>query len=51
MKPTKRLLMVLAAAAFALGLGACDDGPFQKAGKSIDRAGEKTGDKVKDITR
>ncbi len=47
----KRLLMVLAAAGVALGLGACDEGPFQKAGKSIDRAGEKTGDKIKDVTK
>lgn len=47
----KRLLMILAVAGVALGLGACDEGPLQKAGKSIDRAGEKTGDKIKDVTK
>jgi hypothetical protein len=42
---------ILAAAGVALALAACDPGPFQKAGKAIDRAGEKTGDKIKDISR
>ncbi|HLY74737.1 MAG TPA: hypothetical protein VKU80_11520 [Planctomycetota bacterium] len=51
MNATKRLITLMAASAFMLALGACDDGPLEKAGKSIDKAGEKTGDKLKDITR
>jgi hypothetical protein len=40
---------ILAAACIALGLAACDQGPMQKAGKAVDNAAEKTGDKIKDI--
>ena len=47
----KRLLTVLAAAGIALGLGACEKGPLEKAGKSIDKAAEKTGDKVEDAVK
>jgi len=42
---------VLAAAGVALVLSACDPGPLEKAGKAVDRAGEKTGDKIKDIVK
>ena len=51
MNQTKRLLSVLALAGIALGLTACDEGPMEKAGRSIDKAAEKTGDKVKDATK
>jgi hypothetical protein len=48
----KKLFLVLAAAGIALGLGACEKkGPFEKAGESIDKAGEKVEDKVKDVTK
>lgn len=41
---------ILAAAWVALVLTACDnEGPFEKAGKAVDRAGEKAGDKIKEI--
>jgi len=42
---------ILAAAGVALVLAACDPGPLEKAGKAIDRAGEKVGDKVKDVVK
>jgi hypothetical protein len=42
---------ILAVAGVALVLAACDQGPLEKAGKAVDRAGEKTGDKIKDITK
>ena len=42
---------MLAAACVALVLAACDQGPLEKAGKAVDRAGEKAGDKIKDITK
>lgn len=51
MKQMRWLWTVLAAAGIALGLGACDDGAFENAGESIDRAGEKAGDKIKDATK
>ena len=48
----KKLFLVLAAAATALSMGACEKkGPFEKAGESIDKAGEKAGDKIKDVTK
>jgi hypothetical protein len=40
-----------AAAAVALLLAACDQGPLEKAGKALDRTGEKVGDKAKDIAK
>ena len=42
---------VLAAACLTLALAACDDGAFEKAGKAVDRAGEKAGDKIKEIVK
>jgi hypothetical protein len=44
-------LKILAAAGVALVLAACDPGPAEKAGKAVDRAGEKLGDKVRDIAK
>lgn len=46
-----KLWSVVTAACLALGVTACDRGPMEKAGKSIDNAAEKAGDKVKDATR
>lgn len=46
----KRLLSLLAAALVALGLSACEEGAFEKAGRSIDKAGEKAKDKIEDAT-
>ena len=51
MKLAQRPWWILAAACVALALAACDPGPMEKAGKAIDRAGEKAGDKVKDLTK
>lgn len=45
------LLKILVATGVALSLGACEKGPLEKAGKSIDNAGEKVGDKMKDATK
>jgi len=42
---------ILAAASLTLVLAACDNGPFEKAGKAVDRAGEKAGDKIKEIVK
>src|SRR5688572_30170005 len=42
---------ILVAASLTLILAACDNGPFEKAGKAVDRAGEKAGDKVKEIVK
>lgn len=41
---------ILAAASVALVLSACEERhPMEKAGKTIDRAAEKTGDKIKEL--
>ena len=50
-RPRPFWVSVLAAACVALTLAACDQGPMEKAGRAIDRAGEKAGDKIKDITK
>lgn len=42
---------ILAVVSVALILASCDPGPLEKAGKAIDRAGEKTGDKIKEIVK
>ena len=40
-------LVALSAAVFALGLAACQkEGPMERAGKSIDNAAAKTGEKI-----
>jgi hypothetical protein len=51
MKLRPVLWKFLAAACLASLLAACDNHPFEKAGKAVDRAGEKAGDKIKDITK
>ena len=51
MKRGRRLLTVVVAAGIALGLAACEKGPLEKAGESLDKAGEKAGDKIKDATK
>ena len=47
----RRILTVVTAAGIALGLGACEKGPMEKAGQSIDKAADKTGDKIKDVVK
>ena len=42
---------ILAAAGLALLLASCDRGPLEKAGRAVDRAGEKAGDKIRDLTK
>jgi hypothetical protein len=51
MKLSKKILLALIAAVTAAGLTACEEGPLEKAGRKIDNAGEKAGDKVKDATK
>jgi hypothetical protein len=51
MKLRMRLWTVLAAASVALALAACDNRPFERAGKAVDRAVEKTGEKIHEATR
>lgn len=47
----KKLLTRLFALGLGLGLAACEEGSFEKAGRSIDKAAEDTKDKLKDATR
>lgn len=49
--PTLRKILAAAGITLALALSACDNKPFEKAGKAIDRGMEKTGDKIKDATK
>ena len=43
-------LAILAAAAFALTLAACQkEGPMERAGKTVDNAAEKVGDKAEKV--
>jgi hypothetical protein len=42
---------ILAVGGIALVLAACDNGAFEKAGKAVDRAGQKAGDKIKEIAK
>ena len=51
MKSQRQTWKVLAAAGVVLVLAACDQGPMEKAGKALDHAGQKAGDKIKDITK
>ncbi|MEQ9490210.1 MAG: hypothetical protein RIM72_14585 [Alphaproteobacteria bacterium] len=51
MKPyIKRLTPLGFALAFGLALAACDDGPAEEAGESIDNAVEEAGDAVEEAT-
>lgn len=51
MNISKNLRRILAAAGVVLALAACDSKPFEKAGKAVDRGLEKTGEKIKEVTR
>lgn len=51
MKLNGKLWRILAAVGVALVLVACDRRAFEKAGKAVDRAGEKAGDKIRDIVK
>jgi hypothetical protein len=51
MKVTLKPWWMMAAACAAWLLAACDPGPLEKAGKAVDRAGEKAGEKIKDIAK
>jgi len=51
MKSSNSVAAALAAAVLIAGLCGCKEGPLEKAGKSVDRAVEKTGDKIKDVTK
>ena len=51
MKLKWKVCRILAGAGVALVLASCDQGPLEKAGKAIDRAGEKKGDKIKEIAK
>lgn len=44
----KKSFLVLACAGITLALAACNRGPLERAGKSVDDAVEKTGDAIKD---
>jgi len=51
MKPSKSLT-VFAIIAFAATLAACQkEGPMERAGKKVDNAVEKTGDKIQEATK
>ena len=47
----RRILSLLAAAAVALGLAACEEGAFEKAGRNVDKAAEKVEDKIEDAAK
>jgi predicted small lipoprotein YifL len=47
----RRPWRILVAACLLLALAACEKGPLEKAGKAMDRAGEKVGDKLRDISK
>jgi hypothetical protein len=51
MKSSKSVAAALAAAVLVAGLCGCEKGPLEKAGKQIDNAFEKAGDKIEDATR
>jgi hypothetical protein len=51
MKSNKSVAAALAAAVLIAGLCGCKEGPVERAGKQVDKAVEKTGDKIKDATR
>jgi hypothetical protein len=42
---------ILATASVVLVLAACDSRAFEKAGTAVDRAGQKAGDKIKEIAK
>jgi hypothetical protein len=44
----KTLLSLMAAVVLGLGFAGCERGPGEKAGRQIDRAGERTRDTIED---
>ena len=51
MKSSKSVAAAVAVAVLAAGLCGCEKGPLEKAGKQVDKAFEKAGDKIEDATR
>ena len=51
MKSRKSAAAALVAAVLAVGLCGCEKGPMERAGKQVDKAVEKTGDKIQDATK
>jgi hypothetical protein len=51
MKLKRKTWRTLAAAGLALALASCEKNAMEKAGKAVDRAGEKVGDKIRDISK
>ena len=47
----KTLRRVLVLACLPLVLAACEKGPLGKAGRAMDRAAEKTADKINDVLK
>lgn len=45
-----RLLAVLCAGALLLSILSCKEGPFERAGKKVDKTIKKTGEKLKEAT-
>ena len=50
-KSSRSVAAALAAAVLVVGLCGCEKGPMERAGKQVDKAVEKTGDKIEDATR
>ena len=52
MKSSGSVAAALTAAVLVVGLCGCEKlGPLERAGKQVDKAVEKTGDKIEDATR
>ncbi|HTF13281.1 MAG TPA: hypothetical protein VK643_01275 [Burkholderiales bacterium] len=51
MKSSRNVAAALAMAVLVAGLCGCEKGPLEKAGKQVDKAFEKAGDKIEDATR
>ena len=50
----KMYMSILAGLVMAMLIAAfpgCKEGPLERAGKSVDKAAEKTGDKIKEVTK
>jgi hypothetical protein len=51
MKSSKSVAAAVAVAVLIAGLCGCEKGPLEKAGRQVDKAFEKAGDKIEDATR
>jgi len=51
MNLNKTLRRILVLACLPLLLAACERGPLEKAGRTMDRAAEKTGDKINGVLK